>query len=175
MPYATATVLISRFGVAEVARLASGDVEPRPLLDDTEILVKAAADEDLSAYTQEQQDAAAAGLARLQDALARASARIDSSLSARYADAVPLPDADAQANGLPGIAAEIARYLLSDDHSTETVKARHDAAIAWLKEVAAGKALLLGVAQDGSRAGPGMGHVRHGQVTSGFDWEAYPR
>ena len=86
-------------------------------------------------------------------ALADAEAEINSYLSARYV--VPL-------STVPQIVVarvcEVARYYLHEEHATETVKARYDAAVRWVRDVAAGKASLgdddVAPTEPASGAGP---------------------
>lgn len=80
------------------------------------------------------------------EALDDADATINGYLSTRYS----LPLSPVPSN-LVRFAADIARYFLHEDRATEGVKARYDAAIAWLKDVATGKA---GLGTDASGSAP---------------------
>lgn len=71
-------------------------------------------------------------------ALARADATIDGYLGARYATPVappPLPI-------LTAMACDLARYWLYDDAAPDRVREGYEDALAWLREVAAGKVAL---------------------------------
>lgn len=102
----------------------------------------------------------------LERALATADGEINSYLSVRYAIPLPL---------VPQIvrdkACDIARYRLQDDTPTDEARQRYEDAIEWLKSVAAGRALLVGIPVIGSAAAtPTVGRVRTGQAASNFDW-----
>lgn len=73
----------------------------------------------------------------LNGALVRADEEIDSYLAQRYT----LPFASAPAR-LRSIAMDMARYYLSDARAPQIVQDRYKAAVAWLKDVAAGKAVV---------------------------------
>ena len=73
----------------------------------------------------------------LADALADADAEINSYLATRYS----LPLADVPRILLP-VACDIARYRLWKEKASESVGERHRAAIAFLKDVSAGRAAL---------------------------------
>ena len=70
-------------------------------------------------------------------ALADADEVINSYLGRRY----DLPLATTPA-ALKRVAADVARFLLYKDDPTEAVQNAHDGALAWLKDVSAGKAVL---------------------------------
>ncbi|GAB6124323.1 gp436 family protein [Humidesulfovibrio idahonensis] len=76
-------------------------------------------------------------------ALERASSEADTYLAARY----PLPLASVP-QALAAVVCDIARYRLSGGETTETtpIADRYKAAVTWLKDVAAGRAVLPGVA-----------------------------
>jgi phage gp36-like protein len=83
--------------------------------------------------------------------------------------ATPLPEHLVQA------VCDIARYRLYAGAADEEVQNRYDQAVAWLKDVSAGRALLPGVplaAGDGA-AVAGQSPARYGQAGSVFDWCAY--
>lgn len=81
----------------------------------------------------------------LDQAIADASAEIDSYLAGRYT--LPLVEVPA---ALSRIACEIARYHLYDDAPTEAVKDRYDNAIRFLRSLAKGEISLA--RQDGTPA-----------------------
>ncbi len=70
--------------------------------------------------------------------LARADSLIDGYLATRYA----LPLTAPYPVALVAVECELARYWLFDDAAPDRVKDGYDQAIAWLKDVAAGRALL---------------------------------
>ncbi|MCR9089869.1 MAG: DUF1320 domain-containing protein [Proteobacteria bacterium] len=72
-----------------------------------------------------------------------ADGEIHSYLATRYA--VPVDPAPSR---LVAVALDIARYRLYDDAAPDTVQKRYEAAIKWLRDLAAGKAALT--ADDGS-------------------------
>jgi phage gp36-like protein len=82
-------------------------------------------------------------------AVADATAEIDSRLGGRFIIPDPTP-AD-----LVRRASDIARFMLYDDRVTDEVRSRYEEAIAWLKDVAAGRAVIAGAlpANDGEAGG----------------------
>lgn len=154
MPYATATDLIDRFGAEELAQRADRGV---PRLASAELLTAAAAGGDLSAWTADEQAAAAAAIAVLERVLADASDTADGYLAGRVA--VPLASPPA---AVKRMVCDLARYFLYDDQATETIQKRHDAAIAYFRDVAAGR-VSLG-ADLGAAAQPSGGTV---EIVSG--------
>ena len=84
----------------------------------------------------------------LDRALADADAEINSYISVNHV----LPLSPVPAN-LVRVAGDVARYYLYEDRVTEQVKARYDDAIAFLKNVASGKA-SLGVDSAGAAPAP---------------------
>lgn len=100
-----------------------------------------------------------------------ASQEADSYLATRYAVplSVPAPEHLVQA------VCDIARYRLYAGAADTEVQNRYTQAVAWLKDVSAGRALLPGVplaAGEGSLT-PGQSPVRYGQAASNFDWDGY--
>jgi len=77
------------------------------------------------------------------EALERASSEADTYLAVRYA--LPLASTP---QALASIVCDIARFRLTGGETTETtpIADRYKAAIAWLKDVASGRAVLPGVA-----------------------------
>lgn len=71
--------------------------------------------------------------------LARADSLIDGYLATRYA----LPLTPPYPPVVVAIACELARYWLFDDAAPDRVKDGYDQAIAWLKDVSAGRAALM--------------------------------
>lgn len=80
-------------------------------------------------------------------ALADADAIIESYVGARYS--VPMVPA-------PAVVVEkacvIARYKLHEDHASELIRKDYEAAISWLRDVACGRAVIVGAAVPGSAA-----------------------
>jgi phage gp36-like protein len=99
-------------------------------------------------------------------ALQDAAELINSYLSQRYP--LPLP---ATPQVVITRACDIARWRLYKDAPTEEVRKRYEEAVAWLRDVVAGKA-GLGFPDSSQQPAP-IGGVRHGQAVSGFDWGAY--
>lgn len=134
MPYATAGQLLDRFDAEEIAQRADRGV---PRLVTAALLRAAAAGTSLAAWTEEEQAAATAALALINQAVADADGTIDGYLSGRYA--VPLASPPPNVGR---IACDLVRYYLNDDQVTEAVEKRYTAAIAWLRDVSSGKASL---------------------------------
>lgn len=147
MPYATPSDLLTRFSDEEIAQRADRKI-PRRV--GGELLVAAAVGSDLSSYSPEEQAAAAEALVVIGRALADADATIDGYLVARY----PVPFAAAPAI-VVRLACDMARYYLYDDQATETVQKRYDAALAYFRDVAAGKVSLGPEAAAASAPGAG--------------------
>lgn len=117
MTYASVDDMVSRFGETEVLRFSAGD-GPLP-----ETIIPA----------------------RIEQALADASARIDSYLRRRYTVplAAPVPDVIVRA------ACTLARYDLAmggDREPTEQMRLAQKDVIGWLEKIASGQATLEGAA-----------------------------
>lgn len=129
-------------------------------------------DDDVSEFDPVQVDEARAAIARVNTALERASARIDSHLRVRYE--LPLPVSAVDANDIQTRAADIVRLQLwrypSDEHRT-----RYNDAITWLKDAARGTVSLVNAVPGGGSGtvGATLGRVRTGQGRSSFDWSGY--
>ncbi|MCC7413319.1 MAG: DUF1320 domain-containing protein [Gammaproteobacteria bacterium] len=106
--------------------------------------------------------------AALDRALADADRVIDSYLRARYT--LPLDAGVIAASGLALAAANIARYVLMGTQAPEEVRDRYRDALAWLKDVQAGRA-SLGAEDPAAPTGPGR--IRTAEPQSGFDWDSY--
>lgn len=106
----------------------------------------------------------------IDQALADADAEINSYLGGRY----EVPITGAAPERIIAIACDIARYRLFGVNSEGEPLDRYKAAIAWLRDVRAGKADVEGLTllASGSSA-VGIGRVCHGQAASGFDWRRY--
>ncbi|CDI04308.1 conserved hypothetical protein [Candidatus Competibacter denitrificans Run_A_D11] len=80
----------------------------------------------------------AADAAAIEAVLTRADAMIDGYLAGRYA----LPLVAPYPPIIVGTACDLARYWIFDDAAPEEVRKRFEFAMAWLKDVASGKAVL---------------------------------
>lgn len=118
MAYATVSELIAAFGTQEVIALTDRDERPDP--DNVGTVDSTVA----------------------LGALERASSEADTYIAARYA--LPLASTP---QALATVVCDIARFRLTGGETTETtpIADRYKAAIAWLKDVAAGRAVLPGV------------------------------
>lgn len=134
MPYATAAELLDRFDAEEIAQRADRGT---PRLVTAALLRAAAAGDSLAAYTEDEQAAAATALALIERALADAGSTIDGYLAGRYA--VPLASPPTVVGRM---ACDLVRYYLHDGEMPEAVDKRHTAAVAWLRDVSAGKVSL---------------------------------
>lgn len=137
MAYASPDDLVAWHGADELSRMAT----PADLATVTPELLRATiAGSDRSTWTAEEQAAADAALAAIQAALKDASRQMDGYLQARH----PLPLAAAVVAGspLPRICGDVARWLLFGRRVTEEVASRHDKAMAWLRDLAAGRVAL---------------------------------
>ena len=134
MPYATASELLDRFSAEEIAQRIDRSI---PRLVTAELLAVAAAGGDLSAYTTAEQAAAASSLALVTQALADADSTIDGYLAGRQA--VPLASPPLV---IKRLACDLARFFIYDDQVTESIQKRHDAAITFFRDVAAGRVSL---------------------------------
>ena len=142
MSYASRADLVARFGAAEIEDLSGAPRDGAAEPDDPE-----------------PGDPEAAAAARIDAALTDASAEIDSALAVRYV--MPLPAGPWPR--LVAIACELARLRLYDDAPPEAAIERARAARASLAGLAAGKAALIGdadnlapqrLAAPADRAGP---------------------
>jgi len=145
--YLTAQELMERFDAAELAQVAPPQSMARV---SAELMRATILGEDTSAFPADEVEAAAAGLQRIDDALADASQEIDGRLARRYT--LPL---DPVPSLMKRVAANTARFFLHDDSATEEIRKRYEDSIRTLKALAAGD-MRLG--QDdpnpGGTAGP---------------------
>lgn len=146
--YASAVQLLDRYNAEEIAQRADHSVPP---LVDGELLQKAAAGDDLSDYTPEQQQAAAKALANVERALQDAGHTINSYISGRYQ--LPLSQAPAV---LELHCCQIARFVLFDDAAPEQIKSLFQASLKYLRDVSSGAA-DLGLTATGTTAAPSSG------------------
>jgi len=148
MTYATAANLLERFDAEEIAQRTDRSI---PRLVTAAMLRTAAAGGDMSGFTAPEQAAAAAALALINEALADADSEIDGYVATRYS--VPLTPAPSIVKRL---ACDLVRYHLYDDQATETIQKRRDAAVAVLRDIAAGK-VSLGTTATGDTAPAAQG------------------
>ena len=134
MPYILPTDLLTRFGAEEIAQVADRGT---PRLVTAELLTAAAAGTDMSGWSAADVEAVGKALANVEQAIEDAQSAIDGYLSGRYGTPMATPPAVVKR-----LASDVARYYLYDDHATETVQKRYDAAIAFFRDVAAGKVTL---------------------------------
>lgn len=143
--YASASQLLQRYNAEEIAQRADANVPPVVYGD---MLKKAAAGEDLSGYSPDEQSAIAMALAKVERVLQDAEHTINSYLGSRYQ--LPLnnvPDV------LERIACQLARYFLHDDAAAEAVETLYKDSIKFLEGVSTGK-VQLGVTTTGASAQP---------------------
>ena len=156
MAYLQASDLLTRFRVEELLQVCD---RAMPRLVTAELLAAAAAGADLSSWPADEVAAVGTVMGSLTTAIEDAQSEIDSYLASRYS--VPLATPPSVIKRLAG---DIARYCLHGDNATETVQKRYDAAIAFLKNVAAGKATLGLEAQTPAPAGGIVEIVTAGRV-----------
>ena len=145
MTYASANQLLARYSSDEIAQRA--DVSIPPVVYG-ELLSKAAAGADLSAYTPAEQAAAGLALAKVNRVLQDAEQTINSYLAGRYQ--LPLSNAP---EVLERIAGQLARYFLYDDNATEQIETLYKDSIKFLEGVSTGR-VQLGVTNNGNTATP---------------------
>lgn len=146
--YASATQLLERYNAEEIAQRADHSI---PGLVGGDLLKKAAAGEDLSGYTPEEQEAAEAALANVERALQDAGHTINGYISGRYQ--LPLSQVP---EVLKLHCCQIARFVLFDDDAPKQVETLYQASIKFLRDVSSGAA-DLGLTATGSTAQPSAG------------------
>lgn len=134
MSYLTASDLLTRFGAEELAQVADRGT---PRLVTVELLNAAVAGASMSGWSAADVEAVGKAMANITQAIEDAQSAIEGYLSGRYGS--PLATVPAVVKRL---ASDIARYYLYDDHAPETVQKRYDAAIAFFRDVSAGKVSL---------------------------------
>jgi phage gp36-like protein len=145
MPYILPQDLLTRFGAEELAQVADRGT---PRLVTAELLSAAAAGTDMSGWSAGDVEAVGKALDNIEQAIEDAQSAIDGYLSGRYGTPMATPPAIVKR-----LACDMARYYLYDDHATETVQKRYDAAIAFFRDVAAGKVTLGPEAQASQPSG----------------------
>lgn len=155
MAYLLVSDLITRFGAEELAQVAD---RTTPRLVSADLLDAAAGGADLSGWAEADVDAVGKAMTTILQAIADADSAIDGYIASRYGAPMPTPPAVVKR-----LAGDMARYYLHDDHATEAIQKRYDAAIAMLRDVAAGKVTLGPEAESAKPAGGGTVEM----VTSG--------
>lgn len=165
--YATISDLVNAAtdGWAELAQRAALDA-----VLDAELLRLVAMGGDVSPWTAEQIGVAAAALARLQDALDKASRHADTYLFPRYRTRMPLPEELVQGSSLPGAVAAIALKRLYGTSVPEDLRRGAAWADQYLVDLSKGVVSLGGA--DNEVAQP-AGHVVTRAPSSAFDWGRY--
>lgn len=142
MTYATVTDLINQFGAEEMAQRADRGL---PRLVTPELLTAAAAGDDLSAYTEDEQAAVTVAIALIESKLLDAVSTANGFLASRYT--VPLIT-------VPRLVmtnvCDLARYSLHDDMATETITNRYNDALKIFKCISKGE-VNLGVDDSGNK------------------------
>lgn len=146
--YASASQFLKRYSAEEIAQRADASIPPMVY---GELLTQAAAGDDLSAYSPEEQAAAGQALAKVERALQDAEQTINSYLGGRYQ--LPLTSAP---EVLERIAGQLARYFLYDDAATEQITTLYKDSIKFLESVSTGK-VQLGPTDTGAIAQPSAG------------------
>lgn len=156
MPYILPSDLLNRFGAEEIAQVADRGT---PRLVTAELLAAAASGTDMAGWSETDVDAVTAAMTVIAQAIEDAQSAVDGYLSSRYSTPMVTPPAVVKR-----LACDIARYYLYDDHATETVQKRYDAAIAFFRDVSAGKVSLGVVVQDATPTGGVVEMVTGGKV-----------
>ncbi len=143
--YASASQLLQRYNAEEIAQRADASLPPVVYGD---MLKKAAAGEDLSGFSLEEQSAITAALAKIERSLQDALQTINSYLAGRYE--LPLTNVP---EVLERIACQLARYFLHDDAAADSVEALYKDSIKFLEGVSNGR-VQLGVTTSGTVAQP---------------------
>lgn len=125
---------------------------------------------DLSAYDADQIAQAEAGLARLDDALERASRQADTYLAPRYQAVMPLSAELIAGSDLPSAVATIALRRMYGHAVPDEVHTGTKWADDYLRDLSTGRA-SLGQADTATAAVPGRMHVS--APGKAFDWEGY--
>ena len=142
---------------------------PEAVLDSA-LLFAVAMGGDASGWTPEEVAVATAALARLQDALDRASRHADTYLFARYRASMPLPTDMVLGSSLPGAVAAIARKRLYGTSVPEELRRGAAWADQYLVDLSKGVVSLGGADTEVAQpAGRMVTRAPHGS----FDWGRY--
>ncbi len=137
---------------------------------DAELLRLVATAGDVSAWTSEQIAVALSALARLQDALDKASRHADTYLFPRYRSRMPLPIDLVQGSSLPGAVAAIALKRLYGTSVPEDLRRGAAWADQYLVDLSKGIVSLGGADNDVAQP---AGHMVTRAPGSAFDWGQY--
>lgn len=167
MPYATASLFIQKFGLDETTQALADEQNTLTSLLLTDAIAVSLGGAWTGAPSQADKDVANACLARMNRQLVVSSNFMDGYL--RSAVTLPLAASDANAGVLEDCCLALVRYGLADDsdNATERMEKAFEQWRAWLKDVQAGRAELVGAAGEEV---PSKGRIRTGQAVSGFDW-----
>lgn len=168
MSYASVAELCDLYGYAAIAECLDDDDLAQRV--DVALFRQAVQEQDTSSADQADQDAVARVIERATEALDSASRRMDQKISCRYD--LPLSETVIEANDLSRHACQLARALLSKHHINEQVARLADESNAWLRDLAAGRAKLLGIELQSGTLGA-AGEVLTEQGISRYDWEAH--
>lgn len=163
MSYITLLALLDTLGAEWLAQRAAPNA---PAVDGV-LLRLTVEGGDRSAYSAEDQAAADEAAALIQIKLDDANKEIDSYLRSRHT--LPLDQTVIDGSPLSRITADIVRYQISGDLVTDEAAGRYSKALAWLRDVAAGRASLGAV--DATPTTSGRVAMRTG--VSGTDWDTY--
>lgn len=172
MSYATPAQFVGHYGIAQTARLLDRTpVGPAGVAQTADLLARALAGDDLVDVPAPDRQRVLDALARLEHTLAEATQTIDSYLAT--VTALPLPAEVVDANPLAMHCRALARRILADTdiRRTDAMDADCEAAMMWLKAIAAGRARLLGLAEAAVTPPGGTPVFVNGGV--GIDWERY--
>ncbi|MEO5327267.1 MAG: DUF1320 domain-containing protein [Magnetococcus sp. THC-1_WYH] len=161
MAYATAQQMMVRFSTSDVAQIATPEGSQ---VVDTRLMQLTVSGGNRDAWSLDEIGVADKALERIQFALEEAGVTMDSYLAIRYP--LPLDAGRVSTTRLPGICCDIARYLLQSNQDIEVVTTRHNAALAWLKDLSAGKA-GLGESLSTPQGGLGMASIFSGPTVFG--------
>lgn len=139
MTYVTATDIITQFGAEEIAQRSDRGL---PRLVTPELLIAAAANASLAAYTAAEQAAVAAALYLINSKLLDAESTVNGFLAGRYS--VPLVTVPRL---VMTITYDLTRYALYDDMATEAISNRNADALKLLKSISKGE---IGLGIDGA-------------------------
>lgn len=170
MAYATASLCIQKFGLDETTQALADEQNTLTSLLLTDAITVSLGGAWTGLPAQADKDVATACLARLNRQLVVSSNFMDGYL--RSAVTLPLAAGDANAGVLEDCCLALVRYGLADDadNATERMGRAFEQWRAWLKDVQAGRAELVGSAGE---AVPSKGRVRTGSAASGFDWDSF--
>lgn len=163
MSYITLVALLNALGAEWLAQRAA----PNAPAVNGMLLKLTVEGGDRSAYSAEDQAAADEAAGLIQNKWDEANREIDSYLRSRHT--LPLDQTVIDSSPLARIAADIVRYQISGDLVSDDASGRYSKALAWLRDVAAGRATLGGA--DATPTTSGRVILR--QSVSGTDWDTY--